>query len=655
MCYSARNLILILIVLSATVSFAQKQRLNCNHLKSHFAGKKTVDDSEENNYDIKYIKLDISVSNTSTSINGCCTTMAKVLATTLNRYVFELIPDYTIDSVLVNGVSCPYTTVADVRYATLSAPLSAGQMFTARVFYHGAATSGTPYSSLGINNFLDSPAMVRLTFTLSESYHAKEWWPCKQSLQDKIDSADIWITVPSTLKAGSNGILDTVVAVDASHMRYQWKERNPIDYYLISLAVAPYTEHSYYMHFSGSSDSMLIKNYIYALSAGEMTWLDSVGYLVDYFSSIYGRYPFWHEKYGHCLAPIGGGMEHQTMTTLSSFDLSLVAHELGHQWFGDNVTCRTWSNIFANEGFASYTEDLFFEHFEGAYTLLADITQKQADVLMYDTGTIYCPDTTEDRIFDYRLSYEKGACVLHMLRFFVGNDSLFFLAYRTYQANLAGTTGSIDDVKTAFETVLGPNVNGIRLDTFFNQWFYGQGFPIYRLYWYQLGSDVYLKLTQTTSVPSSVTFFPMLANIMLQSGSGDTLVEVLNNADTQFYHFNWGLPITGITFDPGHRLLYKMDGGARYYPQLSASGNSSISPEHIVVYPNPVQDYWHLDGLQPGTDVRIFDCTGRLLIDKNSESLSDFQIYVGQLQSGVYIAKIYEPNGACTQTKLLKN
>ncbi len=653
-------LILFLLVISSPFfAVAQENALAspCHFAKNRVGEKTTVIDAAENNYDIKYVKLDFNMNNMTTTLSGSATTKAVVLISGFNQYVFELINVLTIDSVLINGAPCVVTTTGDMRQANLPTPLSVGTIFTAQVFYHGTPPSGALYAATGINAVASPTWGAHATFTLSESFHAFEWWPCKQSLQDKIDSSDVWVTVADSLKAGSNGILNHITTIDASHVRYEWKERHPIDYYLVSVAVANYIDYSYYMHYIGSTDSTLVQNYIYANPA-TLTYfknvIDSTGMMMDYFSTIYGRYPFWQEKYGHCMAPLGGGMEHETMTTCGSFSGSLVAHELAHQWFGDNVTCRTWSNIFMNEGMASYSEDLFYDHFNSHSGMLNDIRQKQISVLSYDTGTIFCPDTTENRVFDSRLSYDKGACVLHTLRFVVNNDSLFFAAYRLYQSQLKDSTGTIDNFKNVFEGLLGTTVNGINLDTFFNQWFYLQGYPKYKISWNQLGSDVYVKIIQTTAIPSSVPLFTLPLDFVLHSATLDTLVRVLNNVDTQVYHFTMSPTVSTIYFDTFDWLIYKLNGAITHDTALAINELLTKVTDDIIIAPNPATTIWNVTNLMLNSRLQLCDIGGKVIwVGQNNEN-NAIDIPAERLCKGVYVLKVINQQGAPCFYKLVK-
>jgi len=650
-----KSFITIALLLAGTTSFAQETATaqKCGAAKSRILAKTTVADPAEDNYDVKYVKLNLAMDNLSTTLSGDATTKAVVVSlASLTSYVFELAMGMVIDSILIDGTIAPYATSGALHTVVLPSALPTGTLFTAQVYYHGTPTSGTLMSSLGMNSLASPSWGNRATYTLSESYHAYEWWPCKQSLRDKIDSSDVWITVPDSLKAGSNGMLQHITTIDPTHVRYEWKERYPIDYYLISVSVANYVDHSFYVHFTGSTDSMLVQNYVYNNPATLPTFvsvIDSTGMMIDYFSQLYGRYPFWHEKYGHCMAPLGGGMEHQTMTTLGFFEGTLIAHELGHQWFGDNVTCGTWADIFMNEGFASYSEDLFTDHFRSHAGMLTDMQTRQTNVKSSPGGTIYVDDTTsETRIFDSRLSYDKGACLLHMLRFVINNDSTFFQAYKNYQVQMTDSTGIISDFKTVVQNTAGTTVNQMNIDTFFNQWAYLQGYPIYTVKWNEFGNDVYIKLDQTTSVPSSDPLFYTPIELSLHSASGDTVVRVFNNQASQLYHFTWGKTMTGMTFDPNYWLLYQL-ASLSQDPTLSVA---DLTTSSTYISPNPTNNYWQVEGLSADSKLTLTDMTGRVLWTAPAKG-SSMQILAEQLVPGMYILQI--SGGANTTSfKLVK-
>jgi Peptidase family M1 domain/Secretion system C-terminal sorting domain len=656
-CMRALLFIASILLITNQLTYAQESPATwqCSMLKSHSAAKETVANPAEENYDIKYVKFNLKLTNATTYVSGDVTTKAVAVVPGFSSYVFELDDSLVIDQVLVDGAPLPYTSAGDVRTVALASPLLAGTMFTVQVFYHGMpSTASTIFGGIGGINSMNSPTWgARVTFTQSESYHAKEWWPCKQSLHDKIDSVDMWITVADSLKAGSNGILKAVTTIDADHVRYEWSERHPIDYYLISASVARYIDYSYYMHFTGSTDSMLVQNYVYRNPFTLLlfkTTIDSTGLMIDYFSKLYSRYPFWDEKYGHCMAPLSGGMEHQTMTTLGYFEGTVVAHELGHQWFGDNVTCSTWADIFANEGFASYTEDLFIEHFRSQAQMVNDMVRKQKDVRSVDTGSIYARDTADEaRIFDSRLSYEKGACMLHMLRFVVGDDSTFFHIYKSYQQEHKNSNGTIMDFNTAAKSVMGIYANGTNLDTFFNQWAYKQGFPIYAPTWNQVGNDVYVQLDQKTAMPSSVGLFKMPIEIRLHSTAGDTTIRVINDQPGQQYHFTWRKTMSGIVLDPNHWLLDSV-GVVKHDTLLSVQ---QVAKTDVKIYPNPTRTSWQIEALPAYSTLMLMDITGRVLWQKSAQGTTE-TVPASELAPGLYLLRIIKGEGVNSAYKLIK-
>lgn len=610
-----------------------------------------VADIREDQYDVNYVKLDLSLDNLSTHIDGIAHTRATVSSTAMSTYVFELLEDYTIDSLRFNNILLPVTTTGFVREVTLPQPLAIGATFNVVVYYHGEPSFGSGFFTTGIRTQSAGSWNAQVTYTLSEPYGAKDWWPCKQSLRDKIDSSDVWITVPASLKAGSNGILQQVTSLPGGFARYEWKNRNRIDYYLISVAAGPYVDYSYYVHFDGSSDSMLVQNYVYD-DPGALPFyknaIDSTALMINYFSELFGRYPFWKEKYGHCITPLGGGMEHQTMTTLNHFGPSLVAHELGHQWFGDYVTCGTWSDIWLNEGFATYLDYLFQAYSISDSAAAVSMSNMHNQIMADSGGSVYCPDTTSvGRIFSSRLSYSKGAAVIHMLRFVYNNDAQFFSMLRNYLQLFGGGTATTEQFRAVAAAGLGHNLN-----TFFDQWVYKEGFPVYEASWNQVSDQVIIRLAQTTSMPSSVAFFQTPLEIKLYGQGIDTVVRVDHNTPAEIFSFSWSHEVDSIAIDPANHILNRTDSIRRDFSLLSINGFDTTL---FLLYPNPARDYWILEGMPQQCELTVCDLSGRRIWQSNNGSRNAVRIDNHTFAKGIYLLRIYSKNGKSKVIKLVKS
>jgi aminopeptidase N len=422
-------------------------------------------------YDVTYYEIRISIDPAGLHgglILGEVTIHGRPKGVTLDTVQFDMSQDLTVDSVKSDGSTLDFLHDANL----ISIPLPAGgdtSKFAVTIFYQGHP-QGYGYGSFSFSKFNNKPAVA----TLSEPFFARTWWPCKDHPTDKADSVDIYVTIDDDLTVASNGSLVSIVDNGDGTKTTHWHESYPIATYLVSLAIADYYVYSDTLKYQGHV--MPVDYFHY----GEpLDWIRTnyalVPEMLRVFSDIFGIYPFIREKYGHAQFNFGGGMEHQTCTSLGGFGEWVIAHELAHQWWGDMVTCGSWHEIWLNEGFASYGEAIWAEHKGGSAGYHSEMNMFEAS---WDTtatrDVLYVSDTTSvNRIFDWR-EYRKGAWVLHMLRYTVG-DSAFFSILREYgSAPRKYSTALTADLQQIAE-----QQTGRRLDAFFHQWFYEGGQPDY--------------------------------------------------------------------------------------------------------------------------------------------------------------------------------
>jgi aminopeptidase N len=619
------------VALSLSVILIQPGEIEGKNKKAKL--KSTVAIIGEDDYDVDYVKMDLNATNLSTAISGHVITRARVV-NAFTDYYFELSDQLIIDSAKVDGQLLPATLIGNyIRKITLPASLPVNSLFTADIYYHGAPTGGTQFFTNGILHQTDPVYGVQVTHTVSAAYHSRDWWPCKQSLTDKIDSADIWITVPNNLQVAGNGLLN-VTPVGGGFDRYEWSSRYPVDYYLLSFSVAPYDQYNYYAHFAGG-DSMLVQNFIYddtLVLQQHKAELDTTGLIINHFSELFGKYPFNKEKFGICMTPLGGGMENQTMVSLGSLETTLIAHELSHQWWGDHVTCGTIKDMWLNEGFARYCEVLYAEHFWGQAAAKNYRTSVFNIVMSGAGGTVNVSDTTlESTIYNWRLTYNKGAAVAHMLRFLVNNDNVYFNILKSYQQQFSNSTAT-----NAGLLNIANQLSGQSLDTFFNQWVYKEGYPRYTCQWAQSGSQVVIKLLQSTTKPTSVSLFKLPIDIRLNSAQGDTTIRIYNDASTQYYTFSWSKTMNNMTLDPDNHIVDKVL-SITNIPNLT----NILSPlfSGIEIFPNPAVTEWKVKNLPINATLSLTDITGKKLWQAvaTEDSIS---IQSAHLPTGSYLLNI---------------
>jgi len=327
---------------------------------------------------------------------------------------------------------------------------------------------GTPKNK-GLSSFsFDSFNGRSFVFTLSEPIYASTWFPCNDLPDDKAQ-LEISITNDSAKISLSNGKL-LQVTTDKNRRTYHWKTVYPISTYLICLYSGDYKYFS--EEYSSTSGEKFNLDYYAFPEHLDMAKSDYKEHpeMIKVFEEKFGPYPFTQEKYG--VAEFlwqGGAMEHQTITGIASNLLNgkglfqeYYIHELAHQWWGNAVGPKTWKDIWLNEGFATYCEALYAEAKSGtkAYksTMIAKF-QSNFDGKLYDPDNLFSSTV-----------YDKGAWVLHMLRFEIGEDA-FGKLLKEFFSRYKYSNASTSDFKSLCEEITGKNLN-----RFFDQWIYkGEG------------------------------------------------------------------------------------------------------------------------------------------------------------------------------------
>lgn len=607
--------------------------------------------SHEKAYDIKFVHLNLNCERNTKFLSGNVKTVATVTLAAMDTFMCLLHQNYTIDSIYINGAKRTFVRKDSMVKTKTASTILSSQSFTAIVYYKGTAPTGGSAIGSGYSTGTSGSWGNQATWSLSESFVAYHWWPCKQQLTDKIDSSWVYITTDSTNMVGSNGKLQNVVVV-GNKKRYEWKSRKPIDYYLISIAVAKYKEYRLYAKPQYlAPDSILIQNYIYDGAINNATWisgqkveLNKMPQTMNLFCNLFGMYPFHKEKYGHCMAPFGGGMEHQTMTSIGFFDFYIDAHELGHQWWGDNVTCKSWGDIWINEGFASYTEHVTAQYLDPA-NLIPNLNSAHNNVMSQPGGSVYFTNSdtmNTGRIFSGRLTYDKGGSIIRTLQFEINNDSVWFPLLRGFQNTYKNSTASAVDFKNYAQTFSGKN-----LMQFFNQWYYGEGYPTFAVTWNSMPGKAFLKSVQSTSTPTSVPLFitPMQYKFT-RTGYADTTIRVMHSNTTENYTVALLGTVTSVSVDPNQWVINK----ATVVKDITLSADENyVWANDINITPNPNNGVFEIktDKNLEGT-VEVFDITGKMIYTQLVQSKT--KIDISSNEAGVYLLVIKDENGVQLKT-----
>lgn len=591
-----------------------------------------------------------------------------------------------------------FLTTANVITIALPASLPVNTFDSVTISYNGAppAVSGQAEgyqkkNSSGTNNYI---------YTLSESYEDRDWWPCKADMQDKIDSMDIYINTPSAFTAVTNGkLIDS--AINGANQTFHWKLQYPIPSYLVAVGVAKYRVYDRgTVNIGGTNVPVwyfLFQDKTAATYTNILTALDHSKTELTAFSSVFGDYPFKNEKHGYYEFGWGGGMEHQSISAMGSSVLTswgTIAHELGHQWFGDKVTFGTWNHLWLAEGFARYMEALAAELVPALGQSAATERlgfKTTANNATYRAYSCYIPNgsiTTSDVMWSSAYGttvYERGAMVVSMLRILLG-DAKFFQACRNYLNDpvLAYRSATTDDLRNHMQAVAG----GYDLTPFFNSYVYGNGYPSYNtaIRWGNPGGNrISFKVTaQTKSTGSTVSYYhtPIAIRVRGSLASQDTVLVIYDQngqlsrggdgistpTSGSYIYFLLNFNPVTVTFDPLNQTL--VTGAAPLFDNtdpLLISTTLDVKISDFTLIQQAQENQLHLklfdnDGelqnviLQRGINSNSFVDAGEMNeTNPLSGNLRHFVFTDNMPFTGgtYYRAKIIEKNGTIIYSKIL--
>ncbi len=635
-------------------------RLNCKHsTRISYTSTDHQRSQAEENVDLVYTTLSIEIDPSVRYIKGQALHRFTPKSGEVNQVSFDLHDDYHVEAVYYHNQNVDYVHQDHRLTVKLSDMLSPSIMDSLTILYEGVPPDP---GAVGVF-FRETESKIPIAWSLAEPYFSRDWWPCKQSLQDKVDSIDINITTPARFRAVSNGLLTGVDSTSVAGKRiYQWKHRYPIETYLVCFAVSEYEV---------LEDEVVLENgarlpyvdFMLPDQSPDEVWVSSryVKDALSLFGSYFGTYPFAKEKYGH--AYFGSyfdvavaGLEHQTMTFMDDHqDVLILIHELAHQWFGNFVTCNSWHDIWLNEGFATYLM-LFYLELINPPTEPNHWYQPRDEFLlelMYacieeSGGSVYVENAADpEKIFDSRLTYFKAAMLLHMIRWRLGDDHFFkAINQYLYDPDQAHEYAETKDLQDALEQVSGQDFN-----EFFDDWFYGEGHPTYHLKWHQNKTgELHLQIHQTTSHPS-VDFYEMPIPVQVRGNLAehDTILRLDHQASGQTFSIQIPFEVKEVEFDPQHWIL--ADIAANTVEETSVTAVANYFQRGLLqAYPNPATDHVHLEYPSGRIEkVWISDLMGtRIFL-----SSGDADIDVSHLQPGIYLLSAWA-DGRWHTGKLIK-
>ena len=470
--------------------------------------------------------------------------------------------DLTISSVRVNGKDAAFDLQGDKLRIRLARPAKSNETFDVQLKYEGKPTTGLYF----ILPDRDDPGRAKQIWTQGEAEDTHHYIPIYDYPNDRA-STEMILTVPGDWLTVSNGRLVSVQDASGGQKTWTWRQSLPVSTYLISFVAGEYKERK---------DTWRNLPVDYYVPRGMEDAIDPTfrhtKEMLEFFSDRFGV-PYPWEQYAQTAVDdfVASGMENVSATTLAARDVvrgelasekpeaadGLISHEMTHQWFGDLVTCKDWSNTWLNEGFATFGATLWEEHHYGADASAYRYWREQ-NSWMQSKELFAVPIVTReinDSLEYVGNVYDKSGWVIHMLREQLGDEAFFRSLKHYLEANRLQNAVTADLIK-AIEESTGANV-----DQFFDQWIYGAGAPRFTVrYSYDAaGKKLTLSVKQTQRVEGRVGLFHLPVDVAITTSSGEKLFPIeVSKADETFSLALDGPPLL-VLFDKGDKILKSLD------------------------------------------------------------------------------------------------
>ena len=578
-----------------------------------------------NNYNVLYHRCQWEIDPAVLFISGSVTTYFKTIEPEVSHISFNLTDSLVVDSVIYQNQLADFSRInPNELLIYLDETLPFGTVDSVIVFYHGVPQAGDGFGSF-VQGYHDGTPVI---WTFAQPYGSGDWWPCKNDLSDKIDSIDIFVKTPAPNRVASCGVLVDSVN-DGDNIIYHWKHRYPVAACLVGVAVTNYISFVY-TAYSGQNE-LEVLNYIYPEEYSSLIEIiKRIVPLIELFSELFIPYPYIDEKYGHASFEHPGGVQTQTMSFMESYTQDIMAHELAHQWFGNYITTSSWHEIWLNEGFATYCTGLNYEHFfEGYYWPIWKNNTLNA-IIGEPDGSVYVEDTTDImRVYSPRLTYHKGAYLVHMLRWVLG-DEHFFQAIKNYlnDPNLAFGYATTEDLKNHLETV-----GGIDLTEFFDDWYFGEGYPTYSLQCITTPDNKLRVTIVQEQSHSSVDFFEMPLPVLFYGPLTDSTIIFDHQFSGQEFVVDLGFVPDSLTIDPE---IWLISGENSYTIDIK-----EYAADFFTVRPNPVTDILEItfEKTVP-CKIELFDIQGLKIYQDISNGNNPYILNLKDQQQGMYFLQI---------------